>query len=376
MEKMTDLKDLLKHEIKDLYSAEEQIIQAMPRMIEKANNPQLKQGLQRHLSITENQLKRLEQVQQLMAQDSHEIQERKNSGLFARLMRRPSEGETDSGDEKCLGMEGLIREGEKVLAEEMEPSVLDAAIIACAQKIEHYEICGYGTARAYARELNMGEVAELLEQTLDEEYEADDRLTDMAIGKINEEAEMGDVRRSIRSSASSAAGRSSSRTTATKSATRSRAGAALAASGSRDGSGRSSSRSSSSRSGSTSSGRSAADTSRKAASSGRGASTSDRSTGRTRAATKTSSRGGSAAPAGKASASRSTTKSSGRGASTSKTRTAAASRSAKAPSKAAAAKTRKATATKSGRSSASGSSRTASKSSGRGSSNGRSAGRR
>src|SRR5688572_28714758 len=113
MEKMTDLKDLLKHEIKDLYSAEEQIIQAMPRMIEKTNNPELRQALQRHLQITEGQLKRLEQVQQAMEQDSHEIQERKNNGLFSRLMRKRSQdNETGSGNEKCLGMEGLIKEGE------------------------------------------------------------------------------------------------------------------------------------------------------------------------------------------------------------------------------------------------------------------------
>src|SRR5215213_3670931 len=86
-------------------------------------------------------------------------------------------------------MEGIIREGEKILGEPMEPQVVDAAIIACAQKIEHYEICGYGTARAYARELNLGDVAELLEQTLNEEYEADDLLTDLAVGRLNEKAQ-------------------------------------------------------------------------------------------------------------------------------------------------------------------------------------------
>src|SRR5215213_7270553 len=88
-------------------------------------------------------------------------------------------------------MEGIIREGKKVLDEPMEPKVVDAAVVACAQKIEHYEICGYGTARAYARELNLREVADLLEQTLNEEYEADDRLTELAVGRLNEEAEGG-----------------------------------------------------------------------------------------------------------------------------------------------------------------------------------------
>lgn len=357
---MTDLKDLLRHEIKDLYSVEEQIIEAMPQMIEKANNPQLKQGLERHLRITEEQLKRLDQVKELMDQDHHEIQERKNSGLFARLMRRHSqENESDSGEEKCLGMEGIIKESKKMLAEEMEPSVLDAAIIACAQKIEHYEICGYGTARAYARELNLDKIAELLEQTLNEENEADDRLTDMAVGKVNKEAEMGDGRRSSRSSASSSS-RSSSRTAA-PGTSRSRAGAALAASNSQ--------------SGGASSGRDASRTSRSTSSSGRsGSSTSGRSAGRTKAATKTSSRGGSAAPAGKASSSRSTSKSTGRSASTGKTRTATATRTKKAATKVASKAASKTAATKGGRSSST--SRTTSKSSGRGSSNGRSSGRR
>lgn len=85
-------------------------------------------------------------------------------------------------------MKGLIEEGEKVIAEDMNVEVRDAAIIACAQKIEHYEICGYGTARAYARELGLMEVEALLQQTLDEEYEADDKLTYLAVGRLNEKA--------------------------------------------------------------------------------------------------------------------------------------------------------------------------------------------
>ncbi|HZH01331.1 MAG TPA: DUF892 family protein, partial [Flavisolibacter sp.] len=155
MEKMKDLRDLLKHEIKDLYSAEEQILVAMPAMIEKVSNSQLKQALQMHLQITEEQLNRLEQVQQLLngneseENEEDEDQATKKEGLFTRLLRRRTQSadETGSDGEKCRGMQGLIEEGEKVMAEEMEPSVMDAAIIACAQKIEHYEICGYGTAR-------------------------------------------------------------------------------------------------------------------------------------------------------------------------------------------------------------------------------------
>jgi hypothetical protein len=86
-------------------------------------------------------------------------------------------------------MKGLIEEGEKVIAEDMNVEVRDAAIIACAQKIEHYEICGYGTARAYAQELGLAEVEALLQQTLDEEYQADDKLTYLAVGRLNEKAE-------------------------------------------------------------------------------------------------------------------------------------------------------------------------------------------
>ncbi len=179
MEKMKDLRDLLKHEVMDLYSAEEQIIAAMPMMIEKATNPQLRQALEEHLRVTEAQRDRLDQVKQHLmgAEEAKEGGKKKGIlGLFG-------------GSQKCKGMQGLIEEGQKVMGENMSPEVMDAAIIACAQKIEHYEICGYGTARAFARELNLSEVAELLEETLDEEYEADDLLTDLAVGSINEEAE-------------------------------------------------------------------------------------------------------------------------------------------------------------------------------------------
>lgn len=177
MEKMNDLKDLLRHEIQDLYSAEEQIIKAMPAMIEKARNPELKKSLKEHLRITEQQRNRLNQVQRAMGETSRETGE---SGLFSRLMRRR---------QVCKGMEGILEEGEKIMSEDMSPEVMDAAIIAAAQKVEHYEICGYGTARAYAQELNLTEVANLLQQTLDEEYAADDLLTRLAVSRINEQAE-------------------------------------------------------------------------------------------------------------------------------------------------------------------------------------------
>ncbi|MCU7552194.1 ferritin-like domain-containing protein [Chitinophagaceae bacterium LB-8] len=177
MDKLKDLRDLLKHEIKDLYSAEEQILDAMPAMIEKANNPTLKQALEMHLQDTRTHKDRLVQVQELLG----EYDKKEDTGFFAGLF----------GDSvTCKGMEGLINEGEKIMGEDMNPEVMDAAIIACAQKIEHYEICGYGTARAYARQLNLVNVAQLLEQTLDEEHQGDEQLTSLALGGLNQKAEV------------------------------------------------------------------------------------------------------------------------------------------------------------------------------------------
>lgn len=191
MEQMISLRDLLKHEIMDLYSAEEQIIEALPAMIDKAKNTDLKKALQEHLKITEEQKKRLDQVRQLMNEDNEneESQEpgEEKKGFFSRLF-----GGAD-GKEKCKGMEGLIDEGQKIMSAKISPEALDAAIIASAQKVEHYEISGYGTARAYASELNLDEVQKLLEQTLNEEYEADDRLTALALKRVNLDAEMAEV---------------------------------------------------------------------------------------------------------------------------------------------------------------------------------------
>lgn len=167
---MNSLSNLLAHEIVDLYSAEEQIIDALPQMIDKARNQQLKKALQEHLKVTEQQKKRLEKVHKLLQQED-------------------GSSEEELGDTTCLGMQGLIEEGKKAMEEEMEPEVMDAAIIASAQKIEHYEISGYGTAAAFARELRMTEIERLLRQTLNEEYYADDTMTDLAVGNVNEEGE-------------------------------------------------------------------------------------------------------------------------------------------------------------------------------------------
>jgi len=189
MEKMQDLKDLFTHEVEDLLSAEKQIIEALPSMIEKAKNQQLKNALQQHLTITEKQKERLEEIIEALkgASTAKDAKEEK-SGLLSRLF--------SGGEKMCKGMQGLIKEGEKIIGADMNPQVLDAAIIACAQKIEHYEICGYGTVRAYAAELNLPEISKKLEQTLNEEYDADDLLTNLAMGGLNQKAENGRSTRS------------------------------------------------------------------------------------------------------------------------------------------------------------------------------------
>ena len=178
MEKMNDLKDLLKHEIQDLYSVEEQIIEALPAMIDKANNISLKNALAEHLRITEEHKNRLDKILKMMNEKREE-----NKGFLSGIF--------GGGKQVCKGMEGIISEGNKMMNEEMEPRVMDAVIIACAQKVEHYEICGYGTARTYARELKLNKIVPLLEETLNEEYSADDLLTLLAESGLNQQAEAG-----------------------------------------------------------------------------------------------------------------------------------------------------------------------------------------
>lgn len=178
MEKMNDLKALLRHCVQELYSVEEQIIEAMPAMIAKAENPSLKQALEQHLRITENQRERIDQVRQMLGADEESVT--KYSGILSNLFGAGS---------KCKGMEGLIDEGQKIMSENLSPEVMDAAIIGGNQKIEHYEIAAYGTARTYAQELGLTQVAQLLQQTLDEEYRADEMLTTLAVSGINQNAE-------------------------------------------------------------------------------------------------------------------------------------------------------------------------------------------
>ncbi|MGZ3924848.1 MAG: YciE/YciF ferroxidase family protein [Flavisolibacter sp.] len=198
MEKMNDLRDLLKHEIQDLQSVEDQIIEALPKMIGKATNSDLKKALSEHLNVTKQHKTRLEKIMQGLG-SGEESSKGKKKGLFGGLF--------GGGKQECKGMKGIIEEGEKIMSADISPEALDAAIIASAQKVEHYEICGYGTARTFARELGMEQVAKQLEQTLNEEYEADDLLTSLAIMGVNEEAETPNGGSATASSRSRSAGR-------------------------------------------------------------------------------------------------------------------------------------------------------------------------
>jgi ferritin-like metal-binding protein YciE len=179
MEKMNDLKDLLKHEIEDLYSVEEQIIEALPKMIEKANNRELKNALSEHLKVTEQHKKRLDEIQAMFTQEDGQEMGKKKGILGGLFGSKPT----------CKGMKGIIEEGNKIMSADISPEALDAAIIASAQKVEHYEISGYGTARTFARELGLEPIATQLEKTLNEEYAADDLLTQLAVQRVNLKAE-------------------------------------------------------------------------------------------------------------------------------------------------------------------------------------------
>ena len=179
MEKMNDLKALLRHDVQMLRSAEEQIVDALPAMITRATNPALKEALEQHLRITENHVRRIDQVREMLGADEDSV--KKYSGILASVM----------GGTKCKGMDGLIDEGEKLMAENLDNEVMDAAIIGASQKIEHFEIASYGTARAYAEQLGRSDVAQLLQQTLEEEYQADEILTNLAVNVVNIQAEVG-----------------------------------------------------------------------------------------------------------------------------------------------------------------------------------------
>ena len=157
--KLETLQDLYILELKDLYSAEKQIIKALPKMVKAASHPKLKEGFQRHLEETKEQAVRLEKL--LAAHD-----------------------ETTRGP-KCKGMEGVLKEGEEMIKEEADEEVRDAGLIAAAQRVEHYEMAGYGCARTYAEILGDKEGAKVLQQTLSEESATDLALTKLAKSAIN-----------------------------------------------------------------------------------------------------------------------------------------------------------------------------------------------
>jgi ferritin-like metal-binding protein YciE len=160
--KLDNLRKLFVEELRDLYSAENQLVKALPKMAKGASSEELKQALEDHLEQTQGHVERLEEV-------------------FEQLDETPK-GKT------CKAMKGLVEEGSEILEEDGEDSVVDAGIIAAAQKVEHYEIASYGTVRTWAGLLGENEAAELLQETLDEEGEANKLLNKLAQDIVNPEA--------------------------------------------------------------------------------------------------------------------------------------------------------------------------------------------
>lgn len=159
---MDSLQDLFVEELKDIYNAENQLLKALPKMARKASNDKLRTAFETHTKETEGHVERLEKI-------------------FEKLGKR-------AAGKKCKAMEGLLEEGKEVLEEDMEPEVRDAALIMAAQKVEHYEIASYGTVRTYAKLLGNTDAAKLLQQTLDEEGQTDEKLTKLAETLINVQA--------------------------------------------------------------------------------------------------------------------------------------------------------------------------------------------
>ena len=157
--------------------------EALPDMVKNASNKEVKAVPNGHLQVTKGQKTRLDKVRTLL-NDGKE-QQKKEKGFFANLFS------SEEGDQHCKAMAGLIKEANSVMKEDMTPEVKDAAIIAAAQKVEHYEISSYGTAKAFAMQLGLKDVAQLLDTTLNEEYASDDSLTILAVSKVNLQAEGG-----------------------------------------------------------------------------------------------------------------------------------------------------------------------------------------
>jgi ferritin-like metal-binding protein YciE len=157
-----NVQDLLLNELRDLYDAEKQLVKALPKMAKAASSEQLRQAIQVHLEETKIQVERLEDV-------------------FERL-------DTRTRGKRCEAMQGLVEEAKEMMEEIKTPQVLDAALIAGAQKVEHYEIAAYGSARALAEACGQEEVAQLLDDTLEEEKQADQKLNQIALSEVNPSA--------------------------------------------------------------------------------------------------------------------------------------------------------------------------------------------
>jgi ferritin-like metal-binding protein YciE len=157
--------DLFVDQIRDLYDAEQRIVKALPKMIDTATAPELKQAFQQHLRETEGHVTRLERIFNQMG--------------------------IDAKRETCEAMKGIISEGEEIVSAKGDPMIKDAALIAAAQRVEHYEMAGYGTARTFALQLNLTDAGNLLEQTLREEKAADEKLTQVAESRVNVKAAAG-----------------------------------------------------------------------------------------------------------------------------------------------------------------------------------------
>jgi ferritin-like metal-binding protein YciE len=165
--KLDSLKELYIDELRDLYNAENQLVKALPKMAKGASTPELQTAIEQHLQETKGQVNRLETIF-------------KDLGVNAKGKR-------------CRAMEGLIEEGKEVLDADGEPAVLDAALIAAAQRVEHYEIAGYGCARTFAQLLGDQNGAKLLQETLNEESNADKKLTQIAEHMVNPDASMAEM---------------------------------------------------------------------------------------------------------------------------------------------------------------------------------------
>ncbi|GAA4297339.1 ferritin-like domain-containing protein [Nibribacter koreensis] len=161
--KLTSLSDLFVHQLKDLYNAEQQLLKAMPDMMEKATNRDLKTAMLNHMKETEIQIQRLQQCFQVLG--------------------------VNGDGEKCKAMEGLLKEAKEFMEHDADAEVMDAGLIASAQRVEHYEIAGYGTACTYAKFLGHTEVLNLLQETLSEEKKTDEKLTFIAETAVNKKAE-------------------------------------------------------------------------------------------------------------------------------------------------------------------------------------------